>query len=139
MNHVFRPHGMFDCRVDGRLIYSEVTGPWNKELVTAWVTQVAPLAFEQARTGPHVGIAIIHDTLLCTPDALEELRRAVRYSVTKLGCIGHLVVAGPDVTARDLIEPLFRNLYEGLCGHGFFDTVEEATAYGHALLRERGF
>jgi hypothetical protein len=59
-----RQHGEFACHVDGRLIVSDVVGPWNLELVQAWAAELHRHA-SLMTPGPHVGIAIVHGSILC--------------------------------------------------------------------------
>lgn len=137
MQPAFRPHGKFTTRVDGRLIVSEVTGPWNKELVEYWGTCCLPAARELAASGPWVGIAVIRESMLCPPDALAVLRGIVAHSATRLHCAAHVIVAGADVDGRDFLEPIFARVYEGLVEHAIFYTFDEARAWSLALLEKR--
>jgi len=137
MNSSFRPHGAFHTRVEGRLIISEVTGPWNKELVQYWGQRCLPEATLLAESGPWVGIAVIGESMLCPPDALAMLRRIVAHSASHLQCIAHVIVAGPEVDGRDFLEPIFARVYEGLVEHAIFYTFEEARAWSLALLARR--
>ena len=139
MSPVFLPHGQFHSWIDGRYVISDVTGPWNKELVVDWVGHVYPFAQELSLTGPHVGIAVVHQSLMCPPDALEELGLAVRYSVRKLDCIAHLIVAAPSVEGREFMARTYGRLYHELCPHSFFNTMEEARSFAAPLLAARGF
>lgn len=138
MNSAYRPHGRFATHVEGRLMVSEVTGPWNKELVEYWGQQCYPAAKALGEGGPYVGIAVIHNSMLCPADALEALARVVRYSATRLHCIAHVIVADASVDGRDFLEPVFARVYEGVVAHAIFYTVEEARAWSLALLREHG-
>ena len=134
MNAQYRPHGTFSTYVEGQLMFSEITGPWNKELVEYWGQYCYPQAKALSDVGPYVGIAIIHGSMLCPVDALESLRRVVRYSATKLRCIAHVIVADASVDGRDFIEPVFARVYEGLVQHAIFYNVEDARAWSLALL-----
>jgi hypothetical protein len=134
MNAAFRPHGKFATHVDGRLMVSEITGPWNKELVEYWGLRCYPEAKRLSEEGPYVGIAVIRESMLCPADALESLRRIVRYSATHLNCIAHVIVADAGVDGRDFLEPVFARIYEGVVAHAIFYTFEEACAWSLALL-----
>lgn len=138
MNSAYRPHGRFATHVEGRLMVSEVTGPWNKELVEYWGQQCYPAAKALGESGPYIGIAVIHNSMLCPADALEALARVVRYSATRLHCIAHVIVADASVDGRDFLEPVFARIYEGVVAHAIFYTVEEARAWSLALLRQHG-
>lgn len=138
MSSAFRPHGKFSTHVEGRLIVSEVTGPWNKELVEYWGLHCYQAARELSDSGPFVGIAVIRNSMLCPADALEALGRVVRHSATKLHCIAHVIVADASVDGRDFLEPVFARVYEGVVEHAIFYTFEEAREWSLALLRENG-
>lgn len=138
MNSAFRPHGKFSTHVEGRLMVSDITGPWNKELVEYWGLYCYPAAKALSDSGPFVGIAIIRNSMLCPPDALAALGRVVRHSATKLHCIAHVIVADAGVDGRDFLEPVFARIYEGVVEHAIFYKIEEARAWSLALLRDRG-
>lgn len=133
---LFVPHGQFDAYVEGRLVISQVTGPWNKELVDEWARALHPMAKAIGADGPHAGIAIIHGSMLCPPDALESLRKVVAYSVRHMGNIAHVIVADSTVEGRKLLEPLFAKLYEGLVPYRMFETLPPAKEWANALLSE---
>lgn len=137
MNSAFRPHGKFTTRVEGRLIVSEVTGPWNKELVDYWGTRCLPDAKALAATGPWVGIAVIRESMLCPPDAMESLRRIAHHSGAKLNCIAHVMVADASVDGRDFLESAFARIYQGAVEHAIFYTYDEARAWSLALLASK--
>jgi hypothetical protein len=134
MNSAFRPHGRFATHVEGQLMVSEITGPWNKELVEYWGLRCFPEAQRLSANGPYVGIALIRESMLCPQDAMESLRRIVRYSATRLHCIAHVIVADASVDGRDFLEPVFARVYEGLVAHAIFYTLDEAKAWSLALL-----
>lgn len=131
----FRPHGKFLSRVEGRLIVTEITGPWNKELVEHWAMESHPLA---KSLGAHVGIAVIHGSMLCTPDALMVLRRAAEHAAVALDCVAHVIVADKTVEGRDFIEPSFIRTYEGVLPLAIFYTLDDARAWSLARLAEQG-
>ncbi len=134
MNTTFRAHGKFTFRVDGQVIVSDVTGPWNKELVEAWGQEVYPTAKGLAAIGPNAGIAIVHESMLCPPDALASLKLLVQYSATKLNCVSHCIVATRDTAGRDLLQATFARIYEGIVAYQLFDNLDEAMAWSQAQL-----
>ncbi|WP_394778873.1 hypothetical protein [Undibacterium sp.] len=137
MSEVFTPHGQFSLHVDGRVIVSEVTGPWNLELVKDWAREVNPYAAAMQEGGPWGGIAIIHESMLGTPDAMAALGAASAYAVAHYGCIAQLVVATTDVAGRRVVEPAFRRLYEHVCACEFFDDYAAAKAWLDQLVMEK--
>jgi hypothetical protein len=134
MNSLYRAHGKFTIRVDGQIIVSDVTGPWNKELVEAWGLQVYPTAKELAAIGPNAGIAIVHESMLCPPDALASLKLLVQYSATKLNCVSHCIVANRDTAGRDLLEATFARIYEGVVAYQLFDNFDDAFAWSRKQI-----
>ena len=128
---LFRAHGQFSTRVDGRLIISDVTGPWNKELVEEWALASQPVALG---VGRHVGIAVIHGSMLCTPEALQVLRRSAAYAARVLDCVAHVIVADKTVEGRDFVEPSFFKAYQDVLPLAMFYTLAEARAWSEALL-----
>jgi hypothetical protein len=129
MNSTFRVHGKFSIRVDGQIIISDVTGPWNKELVEAWGVQVYPTAKSLAAVGPNAGIAIVHESMLCPPEALASLKLLVQYSATKLNCVSHCIVANRKTAGRDLLEATYARIYEGIIAYQLFEHVDDAMAW----------
>ena len=131
----FRPHGKFLSRVEGRLIITEITGPWNKELVEQWALESNPIA---KSLGAHVGISVIHGSMLCTPDALLVLGRAAEHAARSLDCVAHVIVADKTVEGRDFVESSFIRTYEGVLPLAIFYTLDEARAWSLARLAEQG-
>ncbi len=134
MSTTYPMHGKFTIRVDGQIIVSDVTGPWNKELVEAWGVQVYPTAKALAANGPNAGIAIVHESMLCPPDALASLKLLVQYSVTKLNCVGHCIVASRDIAGRDLLQATYARIYEGIVAYQLFDNFDDAMAWSRKQL-----
>ena len=129
MNTNYRVHGKFTIRVDGPIIISDVTGPWNKELVEAWGLQVYPVVKELAAAGPNAGIAVVHESMLCPPDALASLKLLVQYSASKMNCASHAIVASRTTAGRDLLEATFARVYEGVIAYRLFDNLDEALVW----------
>jgi hypothetical protein len=123
---LFVPHGEFSNYIQGRIVVTVVRGPWNAELIKVWSADVYQYGIKLKEQGPWGGIAIITESMLCTPEAMDTLRKAVRFGVEKLGCISQVVVASSDVAGRGLVEPTFRRAYEGLCVSNFFDDFASA-------------
>lgn len=130
----FRAHGEFSTRVEGRLVISEVTGPWNIELVRECTAELHAMALPLAASGPHVGVAVIHGSILCPPDAFALLAGSIRYAARRLGCIGNCIVAGPQVEGRDLMQAQYAQIYVGLTPYGRFDDLDSARAWAFDLL-----
>ena len=135
----FQPHGAFKTRVDGRILVSDLHGPWNLELVDNWMAEAHPMVRELAATGPHVHITIVTGSLLCPPDALDRLAAVIVYTTAKMNCIANIVVAADGVEGRALFEPMYSRIYEGSPPHALFLDYESAKAWALELLAEKGF
>ena len=114
---------------------SEITGPWNKELVEQWALESNPVA---KSLGTHIGIAFIHGSMLCTPDALLVLGRAADHAARALDCVAHVIVADKTVEGRDFVESSFIRTYNGVLPLAIFYTLDEARAWSLARLAELG-
>ncbi|MES3024297.1 MAG: hypothetical protein V4857_22240 [Pseudomonadota bacterium] len=135
----FQAHGEFKIRLDGRLLVSELHGPWNKELVEQWMKEANPVAKSLAETGPHIALTIITGSLLCTPEAIDMLAQVVRHTAARLKCIGNLVVAAPGVEGRALFKPMYARIYGNDLPHGLFADYESGKAWALAILAAKGF
>ncbi len=123
ISKLFVPHGRFDAYVDGRLVISQVTGPRNKELVDEWALALYSLAKAVCTDGPHGGVAVIHGSMLCPPDAMDALRNVIAYSVRNMDNVAHVIVADSTIEGRTLLAPVFAKLYEGLVPYRMFDAL----------------
>jgi hypothetical protein len=130
----FQQHGEFKAYIDGQVIVSEVVGPWNRELVLAWAAEMFEYGKKLSATGPYVGIAVIHGSMLCPPDAFEALRRAISYGSRKLGCKGNILVADASVEGRTLLLPTYEKLYDDAIPHRIFYDFDKARAWAMELL-----
>jgi hypothetical protein len=139
MGFQFAPHGQYRTWVEGRLIFSDVVGPWNRELVEQCMRELDAHARVLAATGPHVGLAIVRESILSPPDAFENLRRATAYSAAHLNCIGNVVVAGPDVEGWQLVRSMYADMYSGRTPYCLADDEASGRAWALALLAQHGF
>jgi hypothetical protein len=135
----FQPHGEYKLRLEGRVLISELVGPWNLELVDTWMKAAHPMVKELAATGPHVHMTIVTGSLLCPPEALDRLAEVIVYTTAKMQCIGNPVVAAANVEGRALFEPMYARIYDGSPPRGLFLDYESAMAWSRELLTEKGF
>lgn len=134
MAPLFPAHGKYSIYRDGHILVTEVIGPWNRELVQEWSNAAIPFCIEMQQDGPWVAIAIASQSMLATPDAMQILRKIVQISVEQFDCRAHVVVAGPEVDGRGVVESVFEKAYEGLCASGFFDDYDSAKHWAEQLL-----
>jgi len=135
----FQPHGEYKLRLEGRVLISELVGPWNLELVDTWMKAAHPMVKELAATGPHVHMTIVTGSLLCPPEALDRLAEVIVYTTAKMQCIGNPVVAAANVEGRALFEPMYARIYDGSPPRGLFIDYKSAMAWSRELLAEKGF
>ncbi len=129
MAPLFPSHGKYSLYRDGQVLVTEVVGPWNLELVQEWARSAIPFSIEMHEDGPWAGIAIMSESMLATPEAMDALRKVVAASVEQFNCIAHIVVASPGVAGKGIVEGAFKKVYEGLCLSGFFDDYASAKAW----------
>lgn len=134
MPRVFPAHGSFSLYRDGDIVVSHVRGPWNEELVIQWAKAVRPYSLEMQKLGVWGGVAVITNSMLGTPEAMQLLEKVVDYGVKNLGCLFQAVVAAPEVEGRGIVDGAFQRIYEGRCLWRFFDDVESAKIWGNAQL-----
>ncbi len=135
----FMPHGEYKLRLEGRVLVSELVGPWNLELVNAWMKDAHPYVKQLAATGPHVHMTIVTGSLLCPPDALDRLAEVIVYTTAKMRCVGNPVVAAANVEGRALFEPMYARIYDGSPPRGLFLDYESAMVWSLELLAAEGF
>ena len=135
MRHLFKPHGKFFLYRDGNILVTDITGPWNIELTKSWAKAAIPYSLEIQTIGAWGAVAIITESMLCSPDAMQALRKNVAYSVQRLGCVSHCIVAKADVLGRGLVEPAFQRAYEGLCPMNFFYDYDSAKRWTQAQIQ----
>ena len=133
----FPPHGKFRIYREGRILVTEVQGPWNVELVRQWGAAVRPYSLQLMHGGPWAGLAIISGSMLSTPEGMEELARITANGAKTFACIANVVVAAPGVAGRGVVESAFQRIYEGVCAYAFFNEVDEARQWLRELLAEQ--
>ncbi len=137
MAQKYSQHGSFATRVEGRLIISDVNGPWNVELVRSWGREAHALAV--GLSGPHVGIAVLHGSVMCPPDAFALMREMIAYAIAHLDLIGNCVAADATVEGASLLEPLYANFYDPGTPHRFFSDLDECKSWAAQLLAAKGY
>lgn len=135
----FRAHGQFKVSVDGRIVITEVDGPWNRELVFSWASRMLELCAPLAATGPYVAIAVVRGSILCPPDALDSLRAAIAYGAARLNCIGNVIVADAAVEGRTLMRETYETLFDDKPPHRYCDKLADARAWAVQLLADKGY
>ena len=56
---------IFSVYVHEQILLTEVTGPWNRELVDYWAEQAFVLAQQFSRERPYVAVTEVYESMLC--------------------------------------------------------------------------
>jgi hypothetical protein len=132
MNAIFRPHGKFQVWTEGQLLFTELTGPWNRELVEYWAAQAFELASTFSVERPYIGITIVHDSILCPANAIDRIAQAVQVSQTKLHCIENVIVAADSVEGKELVKSTYQRM--GL--RHFFNDLASAKIWAEQTISD---
>ncbi|MFZ6800700.1 hypothetical protein [Undibacterium sp. Di24W] len=131
MNFVFRPHGRFKVWTEGQLLLTEVTGPWNRELIDYWAQQARDLVVVFSTERPYVAITTVYESILCPADAIERIEQAVQHSRTNLPCLANVIVVAKDVDGRDIVKRTYQRI--GL--EHIFEDFDSAKAWAEHILK----
>lgn len=125
----FKPHGKVHVSLEPQLTVSRVEGPWNRELVKAWMDEFAQRNDAMLKLGPHAGITIISGSALATADALQLMRKAMAHGKAHYQNYLSCMVVGPGVTGQALTLRMFAPVFEGIVPFATFGTEQEARAW----------
>lgn len=134
MNAIFRPHGKFRVWIEEQLLITELTGPWNRELIEYWAAHALPLASQFSVEHPYIAITIVHESILCPGDAIDRIARAIEYSRNQLHCIENVIVAADDVDGKDLLKSTYHRI--GL--QHFFDDFDSGKRWAEQAIIQHG-
>ncbi|KAA3653915.1 MAG: hypothetical protein DWQ11_06560 [Proteobacteria bacterium] len=137
----FAAHGDFALRQEGRLLMSDLTGPWNLELVDRYRVEVAPHVARLAAGGPWAQIAVCHRSVLAPQDALQALADSARLLAGQYHRVAIAYVLPPEVEGHGIMESVFDRLYKGFQAVACFDALAPACAWALAQVdaaRPRG-
>jgi hypothetical protein len=122
----FSVHGTFSIRREGQILFTHVRGPWNYEFAKVWRTAVKPEVDVMSRCGLWGAMTIIEKSMLCTPDAVTELRAAAAHGVKNRNFCAQGIVAAKEVEGRGLVENCYYQLHRDICPFEFFFDQEKA-------------
>ena len=123
----FEEHGIFEVKVEGRLLLVEATGPFNKELIKQY--QEALKSCISALQGSSWNqIITLHDMSLFTPEAEQALTSSLIERHNK-GLKSYGVVIG-DVNCKVLVSAQMSRCYQKAnVKHKYFSSLEEAKGW----------
>lgn len=125
----FAPHG--ECRVgiEGRLLVTRVSGPWNLELVEQWAAGVLPAARLLGAQGPWAALGIVSQSMLSTPEAVAVLGKSIRRVLAEGRPLASVYAIAPGVEGRGLMNGGLERMHHGMVPVRFFDTETDARAW----------
>lgn len=106
---IFPPHGDYHARAFPNLYLSEMTGPFNSELLKRYSKLVMPLVrMTQAATGQFVIISTFYESMMMPPEALQQVCELMASQAVHGGLKAVAHIADARVEGRDLIASQFR-------------------------------
>lgn len=131
---LFRPHGVYEARINDGIFRAHVTGPINRELVLSLSHKISDLFRALPRERKAGGITEFHESMMFTHEALVAHRELIADG-TKLLTQGMVIahVAAPSVEGRELMAGIFaRTVYGPLhIPYQCFETVAAAELWVH--------
>jgi hypothetical protein len=102
----FRPHGIIESKVVGKLFIQEASGPFNKEILLAMDAVHVKARLLLAAGGPWAALFIFKNSALASPEMLSGLRKYLALQVThKNASIATGLVLPKDVEGASLLTP----------------------------------
>lgn len=134
---LFPPHGRVQWHIDGRMLRSEVVGPFNKELAEL-IGPILHQAFTQLTAqGPCGEVVVVRENALAGPEVLAALAQGLRQLV-QAGLVprGTAFVMDASVEGSHMMPALLARSYAeaGWPAFQVFATVAEADAWVQGLL-----
>ncbi len=124
----FRIHGSIAMHHHDQILYSEIEGPWNLELIEHYRERATSMACELAAHGAWAAIIEIRGEAICPLDALEAIRQGVHVFAAR-GRVCTAYVIAPDVKGAAVSAPIWRSIYAGVMPFEIFDTRDAAVAW----------
>ncbi|OYT93295.1 MAG: hypothetical protein CFE43_03340 [Burkholderiales bacterium PBB3] len=131
---IFVPHGQFHIRTQGQVVISEIQGPWNLEMMSAWGKGIAPITQALSAKGPVGSIGIYSHSLLTSPESLDLLTKMLRFSVAHYRVVCTADVYDASVEGHMLGKRIFKSVYEGSVPNQSFATEQEAITWVNQCL-----
>jgi hypothetical protein len=130
----FPRHGEFRIQVDGRIVRSELVGPWNIETARDYIRQL-DMVVEHELTGQRwASLVVCLQSILFPLDMIAPLRASIQARVAKTNQAAVAMVVAPEVEGYRVLHPTIRRIYDGLIPFEIFDTLEDAQAWLARML-----
>lgn len=130
----FRNHGEFKIVVDGDIITSELTGPWNIETARDFMVQLMTVAARQMKGQPWASLVVCKESILFPLEMIAPLRAGIATRVVEFNQVAVAMVITPEVEGYGVLDGRIRSIYEGLIPFEVFGRVEDAVAWFRKFL-----
>lgn len=132
MHPQYSIHGTSDVTIDGPLLISDVTGPFNLQLVIDWSQKLFPIAQQFKLGGAAAAITVFHRSCLTPPDALQFLRKSLQYAATRQNFKAFALVIDRSVEGAAIADVLYREPYGAFAHYALFTELEPAKQWARA-------
>lgn len=130
---LFRPHGSYAANVEGSLLRSQVSGPFNLQWAQAYRKAVHPLYAAAAAQGPFAVLTLFSGSMMVNMDAVQTFADAVKSFKEEFPAQwkGVAFVAPRGIEGRGVMDYLFANQCYGPIGVAYrlFETEAQAEAW----------
>lgn len=116
-------------QVEGPLLVTDLTGPFNLDCYELWVRRALPALNEMARHGPTASLVRFAGSALTQPELLPRMKQATQTAVDTLNLTAIAFVVPPTIEAAFLARQVYMPLHEGLIDFRVFDTEAPARAW----------
>ena len=125
----FAAHGECRVSIEGRLLVTRVTGPWNRELVELWAADSLQGAQQLCIQQRWAMLAIVSQSMLSTADAVVALGKAIRQLIAQSSPMASVYVAAPGTEGRGMVNSGLERMHHGMVPVRFFDSETDARAW----------
>lgn len=132
---MFEAHGQVEVHLEGRILMTSLTGPFNVELIRHWIRISAPLAEQLGRELPFGSINIVRGSILSSPEAFDLLGRTLYHFTHTLYGVASACVADAAVEGRDMIESSYMRRHAQNLPQRFFYDLDSARAWVNEQIR----
>jgi hypothetical protein len=134
---MFRKHGDFQIRVDGRIIRSELIGPWNLETAKDYMRRLDAAVSAHMAGSKWGSLVVCRESIQFPLAMIPPLRASIEKRVSQFNQVAVAMVVTPEVEGFRVLYPPIRSIYAGLLPFEIFETVEEAIAWMRPLVSAR--
>jgi hypothetical protein len=132
---IFKPHGYACIELGSNYLLYQLIGPFNKELFMAIVQLHAKDVAGLVARGAWAGIAIIKNSAMTTPEALQYISEQLQQMREQgVGPVASAFVIAPDVEGAVIMAKRYAECYAGE-NFRIFRTLPEAQEWVKAQLQ----